>query len=1285
MKLNYARVIVWWFAMLAFLGLFMSLFGIYSTSSAQIPQPTPTPLPLLPTPTHKEEIPSTDQSLPNRHTVMVGSTDGWVETPLILQAGDKFTVSYVSGLWSVDYNLLNYVGPEGYSPEVDAQIFPGCKIVSSLPYGRLLGEVGSGSTISVGSGGTFTADASGYLFLRINDMDSCLVDNDGSVVMEVNLVTDTTLPTVNWIAPVGNQEVYYTSSGIVNLEVSATDDTSVALVDFWRWDAVNGNWVYLGEDNTPPYQATVDVSTLNMEWNQINAYAYDHANNWSTENIWLYRGLPISANFDAWPQSGNAPLTVSFHIVSTENITSCLWDYGDGTTGTSCEAYHDHIYNNAGSYTVSLTVSGSGASDSMTRQNYITVSGVPDLRQNGEIVVSGDLHEGGTVYLTIPVKNFGSAASPAIHVYTEGLTANGSFWRAENSQPPSVFLVPGQAVEFTVQHELWDGDVGWWDISDGVHIWNDDTSSYYGPLDANGYEQKTVDFYVDPATPDAPTNAQASDGTYTDKVFITWNSSSGATSYQVYRCTSSSTSSCGSVIGSPSSTSYNDTGATPGVTYYYRVKACNSSGCSGFSSHNTGWRAPACYILTRTHTGTGNNPTASPTSSSGCNSGYYHAGESITMTAHPASGHHLDHWSGTDSSSSNHLTMPANAHTVTAHYAQDAPTLTVAFSDETYTVDEGAGTIEINVNLSGTSGQTVLVDYATSNGTATSGSDYLATGGQLTFAPNQTSKTFTVPILEDTLNEPNETVNLTLNNPVNALLGSPRDATLTIVDNDTGSLQLGFLPNPNGYQFRNKQLWRTWNMFEQFYGSDNVNCQTAKDYFKQTYEKVANGWSCVGFSMTSLLSYLNWSQPNAGSFAMPHFDSLYDHTQSAQLTNPIAYYSGVQLSREYLNEYSAWLTTCGQDPNEMVEQIKRGIQNQEPVVVSLKAASIGYHALVPYGVVEVSSTQTDVYVYDSEAPGQERTIRFQRSGNGWQWQYTFVGSLAGAGTRTGGCKDMYFFTLRTSLNQGIPLVNFCQAPSITTMGLNPETTVSTGRMLMHVPAEGDWVARDNSGNYLGWIDGQLVSQITNAYAIPQSLGDASISYRELYLPAATYALEVRNNPVQAFDYAFFGDGRMIGMYGELQSTDSSFETQATSDLEQASIVGIQRLNSFALNFINEQSTLSRETTIAGDTVSGSANLDSHFDGEKVILSRASGSLHYNLRLDQIGGQDGIFISEPLILGANEAHTLRPENWWNLDSTNVILEIDRGRDGTIDETRTLENYASSHVYLPLIHR
>ena len=79
-----------------------------------------------------------------------------------------------------------------------------------------------------------------------------------------------------------------------------------------------------------------------------------------------------------------------------------------------------------------------------------------------------------------------------------------------------------------------------------------------------------------------------------------------------------------------------------------------------------------CYQLTRTYTGTGSNPSASPTSSSGCSTGYYHSGQFITLTPHPASGYHLDHWSGTNSSSSNQLTMPASSRTVIAHYVQDA-------------------------------------------------------------------------------------------------------------------------------------------------------------------------------------------------------------------------------------------------------------------------------------------------------------------------------------------------------------------------------------------------------------------------------------------------------------------------------------------------------------------------------------------------------------------------------------------------------------------------------------
>lgn len=75
------------------------------------------------------------------------------------------------------------------------------------------------------------------------------------------------------------------------------------------------------------------------------------------------------------------------------------------------------------------------------------------------------------------------------------------------------------------------------------------------------------------------------------------------------------------------------------------------------------------------------------------------------------------------------------------------------------------------------------VSYATADGTATAGSDYTATTGQLTFAPGQTSKTISVPILGDTAVEADETFTVTLSSPVNAVLGRAT-ATATLANDD---------------------------------------------------------------------------------------------------------------------------------------------------------------------------------------------------------------------------------------------------------------------------------------------------------------------------------------------------------------------------------------------------------------------------------------------------------------------------------------------------------------------
>lgn len=108
----------------------------------------------------------------------------------------------------------------------------------------------------------------------------------------------------------------------------------------------------------------------------------------------------------------------------------------------------------------------------------------------------------------------------------------------------------------------------------------------------------------------------------------------------------------------------------------------------------------------------------------------------------------------------------------------------VFFGNTDYSINEDQGTATIDVRLSEATNVTVQVDYSTGGGTATPVSDYLAKSGTLEFTPGQTSKTFSVTIVNNNDPEPSETVGLSLSNPKQATLGSPASVHLTILDDD---------------------------------------------------------------------------------------------------------------------------------------------------------------------------------------------------------------------------------------------------------------------------------------------------------------------------------------------------------------------------------------------------------------------------------------------------------------------------------------------------------------------
>ena len=111
---------------------------------------------------------------------------------------------------------------------------------------------------------------------------------------------------------------------------------------------------------------------------------------------------------------------------------------------------------------------------------------------------------------------------------------------------------------------------------------------------------------------------------------------------------------------------------------------------------------------------------------------------------------------------------------------QGPPGLSVADAE----VDEAANaTLAFAITLNRASSGTVTVDYATSDDTATAGSDYTATSGTLSFAAGETQKSVSVPVLDDAHDEGSETLTLTLSNPSGAYLADG-SATGTINNTD---------------------------------------------------------------------------------------------------------------------------------------------------------------------------------------------------------------------------------------------------------------------------------------------------------------------------------------------------------------------------------------------------------------------------------------------------------------------------------------------------------------------
>ncbi len=156
--------------------------------------------------------------------------------------------------------------------------------------------------------------------------------------------------------------------GTNSLTVTFTD-SSTPSATLWQWTFGDGNISFEPSpvhEYVSPGNYTVSLTASNAGGSDtLTRIDYIHVSGSAV-------AAPI-ANFTGTPTSGAAPLTVVFTDSSTNTPNAWSWTFGDGNVTNATVQNPVHTYLTRGNYTVSLTASNAGGSDTITRVNYITV------------------------------------------------------------------------------------------------------------------------------------------------------------------------------------------------------------------------------------------------------------------------------------------------------------------------------------------------------------------------------------------------------------------------------------------------------------------------------------------------------------------------------------------------------------------------------------------------------------------------------------------------------------------------------------------------------------------------------------------------------------------------------------------------------------------------------------------------------------------------------------------------------------------------------------------------
>jgi photosystem II stability/assembly factor-like uncharacterized protein len=321
------------------------------------------------------------------------------------------------------------------------------------------------------------------------------------------------------------------------------------------------------------------------------------------------------------------------------------------------------------------------------------------------------------------------------------------------------------------------------------------------------------------------------------------------------------------------------------------------------------------------------------------------------------------------------------ANSTTVRILDDDPLPGLSINDVSVTEgNSGTTTLSFTVSLAPVSGRTVRANYATANGTATSGSDFVTTSGLLTFNAGETSKTISVTVNGDTAIEANETVFVDLTSPSAATITRARGTgTINNDDGPTIEFSTANYSKSEGGGSTNITVTRTGDLS----GASSVDFRTGGNSFVAC--DVLGGLAVQNCDFVVSAGTLSFAAGQASrTFPVMIYDDAYvegNETLSLTLMNPVGASLGSLSAATLmiLDNDSAGVPSIA--PKTFVATLSSG-QEVPPTgtngkgggLVQLDAPETG--AKVGLLFSNLSSAETDAHIHGPAAPGANAPILF---------------------------------------------------------------------------------------------------------------------------------------------------------------------------------------------------------------------------------------------------------------------------------------------------------------------